>query len=269
MPDLPPIVLVFAATDPSGGAGVQADIMTLSSMGCHPLSCVTAITVQDTMGVEDLYPLDPEWPARAQRLHRIGARWGLFPSDQSPAEFPWTAALRAGERADAATMAPYLPAEIDRVYLQADLTAIAPGPLAPALDLRLRSMALRESRAQASTYRFTADSIAAGMTEGETAVHDFRPKTEGTQPVTGTVERGDAPFAGATVMLTGGTAGLRLATSDDKRADAHRATKAIFQQFETWIREHPEQWRWWNIRPVRAPPRQDTEPFRERQLVSG
>jgi len=63
MPDLPPVVLVFAATDPSGGAGIQADIMTLSSMGCHPLSCVTAITVQDTMGVEDVYAIDPEWVA--------------------------------------------------------------------------------------------------------------------------------------------------------------------------------------------------------------
>jgi hypothetical protein len=113
------------------------------------------------------YPLDPEWPARAERLHRVGVRWGLF--GEAGAEFPWTAALRAGERADAATMAPYLPAEIDRVYLQADLTAIAPGPLAPALDLRLRSIAVRESRAQASTYRFTAASLGAGMTEGETA----------------------------------------------------------------------------------------------------
>ena len=116
-----------------------------------------------------VYPLDPDWPARAERLHRIGVRWGLFTADRSPAEFPWTAALRAGRPADAATMAPYLPAEIDRVYLQADLTAIAPGPLAPALDLRLRSIAVRESRAQASTYRFTAESIGAGMTEGETA----------------------------------------------------------------------------------------------------
>lgn len=113
------------------------------------------------------YPLDLEWPARAERLHHIGSRWGLFGDPRG--EFPWTAALRAGERADAATMAPYLPAEIDRVYLQADLTAIAPGPLAPALDLRLRSIALRESRAQASTYRFTAASVGAGMTEGETA----------------------------------------------------------------------------------------------------
>lgn len=61
MPDLPPIVLVFAASDPSGGAGLQADIMTLSSMGCHPLSVVTAITIQDTMGVDDISPIDAEW----------------------------------------------------------------------------------------------------------------------------------------------------------------------------------------------------------------
>ena len=61
MPELPPIVLVFAATDPSGGAGLQADIMTLSSMGCHPLSCVTAVTIQDTTGVEEVMALDPEW----------------------------------------------------------------------------------------------------------------------------------------------------------------------------------------------------------------
>jgi hydroxymethylpyrimidine/phosphomethylpyrimidine kinase len=61
MADLPPIVLVFAATDPSGGAGLQADIMTLSSMGCHPLSVVTAVTIQDTMGVDDLSAIEPEW----------------------------------------------------------------------------------------------------------------------------------------------------------------------------------------------------------------
>jgi hydroxymethylpyrimidine/phosphomethylpyrimidine kinase len=61
MADLPPIVLVFAATDPSGGAGLQADIMTLSSMGCHPLSVVTAVTIQDTMGVDDVSSIEAEW----------------------------------------------------------------------------------------------------------------------------------------------------------------------------------------------------------------
>ncbi|MEQ1630510.1 MAG: bifunctional hydroxymethylpyrimidine kinase/phosphomethylpyrimidine kinase, partial [Gallionella sp.] len=53
-----PLVMSFAATDPSGGAGLQADILTIASMGCHPLSVVTAITVQDTSGVDDVLAMD-------------------------------------------------------------------------------------------------------------------------------------------------------------------------------------------------------------------
>ncbi len=65
--DNPPIVLTFAATDPSGGAGLQADILTIASMGCHPLSVVTAITIQDTSGVDDVLPIDAEWVADQAR----------------------------------------------------------------------------------------------------------------------------------------------------------------------------------------------------------
>jgi len=64
MPDHPralPAVLTFSATDPSGGAGLQADLLTLASMGCHPLSIVTAITVQDTSGVEGIQCVDADW----------------------------------------------------------------------------------------------------------------------------------------------------------------------------------------------------------------
>jgi hydroxymethylpyrimidine/phosphomethylpyrimidine kinase len=64
---LPPIVMVFAASDPSGGAGLQADIMTLTSMGCHPLTVVTAITVQDSAGVEDAMAIDADWVADQAR----------------------------------------------------------------------------------------------------------------------------------------------------------------------------------------------------------
>ncbi|MGC2167344.1 MAG: hydroxymethylpyrimidine/phosphomethylpyrimidine kinase [Gallionella sp.] len=56
-----PLVMCFAATDPSGGAGLQADILTISSMGCHPLVAVTAITVQDTSGVDDILAMESEW----------------------------------------------------------------------------------------------------------------------------------------------------------------------------------------------------------------
>lgn len=57
----PPLVLTFAASDPTGGAGIQADLLTLASIGCHPLSVLTAITVQDTLGVEAILPLAAEW----------------------------------------------------------------------------------------------------------------------------------------------------------------------------------------------------------------
>lgn len=56
-----PLVMSFAATDPSGGAGLQADLLTISSMGCFPLSVVTAITVQDTVGVEEVLPMEADW----------------------------------------------------------------------------------------------------------------------------------------------------------------------------------------------------------------
>ncbi len=57
----PPLVLVFAASDPTGGAGIQADIMTISSMGCHPLTVITGLTVQDTVGVEEVLPVDADF----------------------------------------------------------------------------------------------------------------------------------------------------------------------------------------------------------------
>ena len=62
-----PTVLTFAASDPTSGAGLQADILALASMGCYPLSVVTAITVQDTAGVESFLSIDPDWVADQAR----------------------------------------------------------------------------------------------------------------------------------------------------------------------------------------------------------
>jgi hydroxymethylpyrimidine/phosphomethylpyrimidine kinase len=63
----PPVVLAFGASDPSGGAGIQADVLTLASMGCHPISVVTTLSVQDTLGVEGLHAIDAEWVADQAR----------------------------------------------------------------------------------------------------------------------------------------------------------------------------------------------------------
>ena len=57
----PSIVLVFAGSDPSGGAGLQADLLTLASLGCHGLSVITALTVQDTERVAAVDPVDAAW----------------------------------------------------------------------------------------------------------------------------------------------------------------------------------------------------------------
>jgi hydroxymethylpyrimidine/phosphomethylpyrimidine kinase len=64
---VPPVVMSFAASDPTCGAGLQADLLTLAAHGCHPLTVVTALTVQDTVGVEDLMPLDGGWVADQAR----------------------------------------------------------------------------------------------------------------------------------------------------------------------------------------------------------
>jgi hydroxymethylpyrimidine/phosphomethylpyrimidine kinase len=59
--------MTLAASDPTCGAGLQADLLTLAAHGCQPLTVVTALTVQDTVGVEDLLPLDGDWVADQAR----------------------------------------------------------------------------------------------------------------------------------------------------------------------------------------------------------
>lgn len=56
----PPVVLAIAGSDPSGGAGIQADIKTISALGGYAASAVTALTVQNTLGVQGVYPTPPQ-----------------------------------------------------------------------------------------------------------------------------------------------------------------------------------------------------------------
>lgn len=115
----------------------------------------------------DAYPLDPDWPARAATLIRRARRWGILA--EPGIEPAWTTGLRTTGTPDLAALAAHLPPEVDRIYLQADLTAISPGPLAPRWEQRLRSMTVRETRAQASTYRFTSESLTSAVSAGESA----------------------------------------------------------------------------------------------------
>ena len=50
-------VLTIAGSDSGGGAGIQADIKTISAMGCYATSAITAVTVQNTLGVKAVHPV--------------------------------------------------------------------------------------------------------------------------------------------------------------------------------------------------------------------
>lgn len=111
---------------------------------------------------EHAYPWNPEWDANVWQ-HRAVLLGLIDAGTRLPT--PWAL---SDDDASRELLAGHLPHEVDRVYLQNDLSVIAPGPLAPRLDIRLRSMADRESHAQASTYRFTPDSLQRAMAQGET-----------------------------------------------------------------------------------------------------
>jgi len=53
-------ILIIAGSDSSGGAGIQADIKTVTSLGSYAMTAVTAITVQNTTGVKSIVPINPK-----------------------------------------------------------------------------------------------------------------------------------------------------------------------------------------------------------------
>ncbi|MCB1591516.1 MAG: bifunctional hydroxymethylpyrimidine kinase/phosphomethylpyrimidine kinase [Alphaproteobacteria bacterium] len=56
-----PNVLSVAGSDPSGGAGVQADLKTFTALGCYGMAALTSLTVQNTQGVRDVLHLDADF----------------------------------------------------------------------------------------------------------------------------------------------------------------------------------------------------------------
>jgi hydroxymethylpyrimidine/phosphomethylpyrimidine kinase len=64
---VPPVVLIVAGNDPSGGAGITADIQTVTALGAHPAPVIAVLTVQDTVNARRVQPVSPDWVAEQMR----------------------------------------------------------------------------------------------------------------------------------------------------------------------------------------------------------
>ncbi len=87
--DTPPIALTIAGSDPSGGAGIQADLKTFSALGIYGATVITALTAQNTVGVTGVFTIPPNF---------IAAQFHSVVSDLS------VSAIKTGMLGDAATV---------------------------------------------------------------------------------------------------------------------------------------------------------------------
>lgn len=79
------IILSIAGSDPSGGAGIQADIKVANMLGVYPCAVVSALTAQNTFAVSDVWPveaykLEAQLHCLLQDLHPQSVKIGLLPS---------------------------------------------------------------------------------------------------------------------------------------------------------------------------------------------
>ncbi len=118
--------------------------------------------------IDWLYPAGGDWmDERISAFTRDAELLGIT-ANQAPTG-PGSRLLTDGIRPAEEAMTALLPAEVEQVYLQHDLSVVAPGPLTPRVDARLRSLADVESRALASSYRVSTSSVNRAMAAGETA----------------------------------------------------------------------------------------------------
>ena len=134
-----PIVWSIAASDSGGGAGIQADLNTIHSLGCHGCTIITAITAQNSVSVDKVHPISAvdlaaQWQALEKDLQPQAIKIGLLPE---PSTLRWLArhleTLRTGNKVycvwdpvlKASTGARFLDAfdrgEIDPLLKQVDL----------------------------------------------------------------------------------------------------------------------------------------------------
>lgn len=83
-----PVILLISGMDPTGGAGMSADIRTCVRTGSYPLSCVTALTVQNQHGVKSINPTHPDLlrdqiDAAVEAARPDAVKIGLLPTPET------------------------------------------------------------------------------------------------------------------------------------------------------------------------------------------
>ncbi|MBU1587106.1 MAG: helicase-associated domain-containing protein [Actinobacteria bacterium] len=158
---------------PSGGRWAALSGAWLERLP-HDIRSILARTAHATWGerLDDytnwLYPAGGEWMRERVVAYTRDAELLGITAHNEPST-PGVALLADGPAAAATAMGALFPPEVDKVYLQPDLSIVSPGPLEPALDSRLRGLADVEARAIASTYRVSTASLYRAMASGETA----------------------------------------------------------------------------------------------------
>ncbi|MES2169484.1 MAG: helicase-associated domain-containing protein [Actinomycetota bacterium] len=143
-------------------ARLPGDIRSLLGERTH------ALWGQGLRGYIDwLYPAGGDWMDERISTYTRDAELLGITANQVPSG-PGAALLAEGVEAAETAMAELLPREVEQVYLQHDLSVVAPGPLTPRVDARLRGFADVESRALASSYRVSTSSVNRAMAAGET-----------------------------------------------------------------------------------------------------
>ena len=126
-------VLSIAGSDSGGGAGVQADIKTITSLGAHALTVITALTAQNSLGVSAIHPVPPGFIAR-----QIKAVVEDRPPDSVKVGMVFTAAavkavsrMLAGYRLSPVVVDPVLRASTGRLLLEPDAIRVLKERLLP------------------------------------------------------------------------------------------------------------------------------------------
>lgn len=83
-----PVILLTSGMDPTGGAGISADIRTCARTGSYPLSCITALTVQNQHGVKSINPTHPDLlrdqiDAAVEAARPDAVKIGLLPTPET------------------------------------------------------------------------------------------------------------------------------------------------------------------------------------------